>query len=190
MHVLTSLYCFVCFCVCVFLLSCGCPPFRSVLLHVWYWLVWRRSLSLSLRQRTVWQQRLRPCVGHRPLHHAVPVCGSWLPGLLSHVIFLFSFSRVYMFLVFLCNTKDTKVHGEPLAGRCHGLGSTCSEGNWPGRSRAPKACLNGSFWSWNLRVSGRVVLDVLFQREPLHWLMAMILTKCLNSQCNDACFIL
>ena len=27
-----------------------------------------------------WQQRLRPCVGHCPLHHAAPVVfGSWLP---------------------------------------------------------------------------------------------------------------
>ena len=46
----------------------------SVLLHVCYWLV--GVCLFPLRHRTVWQQML---VGHRPLHHAVPVaCGSWL----------------------------------------------------------------------------------------------------------------
>ena len=40
------------------------------------------DLPSSLRLRTVWHQRLRPCVGHRPLHHAVSgVCGFWLPPL-------------------------------------------------------------------------------------------------------------
>ena len=46
--------------------ACG----RSVLPLVCYWLVWRWSLPFSLRQHAVWQQRLRPCVGHGPLHHA------------------------------------------------------------------------------------------------------------------------
>ena len=40
------------------------------------------DLPFSLRLRIVWQQRLRPCVGHRPLHHAVPgACGLWLSPL-------------------------------------------------------------------------------------------------------------
>ena len=43
------------------------------------------DLPFSLRLRIVWQQRLWPCVGHRPLHHAVPgVCGLW-PSPLSRL---------------------------------------------------------------------------------------------------------
>ena len=188
-HVLTSLYCFVCLCVCFVAL------------------LWLPSLPVGTTSRLVLAGLEKEFVSFPSSTYCMATKASALCGappstpccaclwflasrapLSCHIpVFIFSCLHVSGFL---CNTKDTKVHGEPLAGRCHGLGSTCSEGNWPGRSRAPKACLNGSFWSWNLRVSGRVVLDVLFQIEPLHWLMAMILTKCLNSQCNDACFIL